>query len=80
MVFINLTEINIIILLDLQKSNTLVKKFKKCSKDIKSTWKVINQLLQREKANSELPSDLVDGENYFNDPFDIAQKFNDFFC
>lgn len=60
------------------KKKYFSEKFKRCSKDIKTTWKVINQLLQREKTAPELPSVLLDGENSLKNPFDIAQKFNDF--
>lgn len=50
MVFINLIEINIFIPLDLQKKKYFSERFKRCSKDIKTMWEVINQLLQREKT------------------------------
>ena len=42
-------------------------------------WKVIIQLLQREKTAPELPSVFLDGENSQKNPFDIAKRFNDFF-
>ena len=41
-------------------------------------WKVIIQLLQREKTAPELPSVFLDGENCLKNPLDIAQKLNDF--
>lgn len=43
-------------------------------------WKVTNQLLQREKTTSQLPSVFLDDENCFNNPFDITRKCHDFFC
>lgn len=53
--------------------------FSRCSNNIKSTWKVINQLLQRERATAQLPSVFRNGEDFINNPFDIAEQFNDFF-
>ncbi len=61
------------------KKKYFSEEFKRCSKDIKTTWKVINQLLQGERSTPELPSAFLDGENFLNNPFDIAQKCNDFF-
>lgn len=51
----------------------------KCCKDIKNTWEVLNQLLQREKRNPDLPSIFSEGLKSFTNSFDIAKKFDDFF-
>lgn len=61
------------------KKTFFSEKFKRCTGDVKTTWKVLNELLQREKATSELPSVFLDGENSFNNPSHIAEKCNDFF-
>jgi len=63
------------------KKKYFCEKFKRCSNDTKTTWKVINQLLHREKkTHPQLPSIFLDGDNSLNNSFDIAKKFNDFFC
>lgn len=61
------------------KKKYFSEEFKKCLNDSKTTWKVINQLLQRERATYVLPSVLSEGKNSFNNSEDIAQKFNNFF-
>lgn len=61
------------------KKEYFSQEFERCSSDSKTTWKVINQLLQRENTSLELPTVFSDGEHSYNNPFDISQKFNDFF-
>ena len=62
-----------------RKQSFFSDKFSRCSNNIKSTWKVINQLLQRERATTQLPSVFQIDDEPINNPFDIAEKFNDFF-
>ena len=53
--------------------------FGRCTNNSKYIWKVINQLLQRENSTPKLPSVFIsDGESIEN-PFNIAEKFNEFF-
>lgn len=62
------------------KKNYFGEEFKRYSNDTKNTWKVINQILHRGEINSKLPLVFHDSENAVNIPFDIVQKFYDFFC
>ena len=62
------------------KKNYYCKKFCQAQNDIKSTWKTINQLLDKQKSKSSLPrSFLNDNNEEINDPNLIANNFNDFF-
>lgn len=53
--------------------------FLKCSNNVKSTWKVVNQLLQKEKVTNDLPSVFQNGDDYLSNPKEIAEHFNNFF-
>ncbi len=55
--------------------------FPKSESNIKATWKIINQLLQRKKASSKFTSAFTDGSSKLpiTNPFDITCKFNYFF-
>ena len=62
------------------KRITNCKKFCQAQNDIKSTWKTINQLLDKQKSNSSLPSSFLNDYNEeIDDPNLIANNFNDYF-
>lgn len=61
------------------KKKYFCEKFKKCSNDTKNTWKVINQLLHRDETHPDLPSIFYEGDNSFNNSFDIGQTLIDIF-
>ena len=46
------------------------------SSDIRSTWKVVNELLNKKKCTAPIPSQFKDGEKIYNDPIVIANEFN----
>lgn len=50
------------------------------SLDIRSTWKVVNELLNKNKCTAPLPSQFKDGEKIYDDPIIIANEFTGFFA
>jgi len=54
-------------------------RFTTVSNDIRNTWKLINELLNRKKASATLPSKFMDGEDEITNQQNIVDKFNDFF-
>ena len=48
-------------------------------KDVKSTWKLLNRLILYRKPNETLSSISADGL-VIDDPSEIAELFNDYFC
>ena len=53
-------------------------KFNKFNQDTKNTWKILNELLNKNKVK-KLPSSFIFGENEINDRKSIATGFNDYF-
>lgn len=53
--------------------------FKNSASNIKGTWKIINQLLQKKKASSKCPPSFSNGKTSITNPFHIACKFNELF-
>ena len=48
------------------------------SSNTKSTWRVINQLLNRKKVSATPPSQFVDENRKYSDPSDIACAFDNY--
>ena len=56
-------------------------KFKESTNNIKSTWKVINQLLNKNKKSSlDTVSQFQIGDQLTSDPYEISHGFNHFFA
>ena len=55
-------------------------KLKEYSTDIRSTWKVINQLMNKQKSSVSHPSEFNEGGVTFTDPYVISCEFNNFFA
>lgn len=53
--------------------------FTAASTNIRKTWKLINEIMNRKKATNILPNKFIDGELEVSDPKAIVDKFNDFF-
>lgn len=66
-------------LLQIAKKNYFSEKFEQSRNDIKNTWDLINELLNKKKASTTIPSQLSDGVRNFTNLFDITNGFNDFF-
>ena len=55
------------------------KQFENFKTNIKQTWNKINEILSRNKRDSELPSYFCEGNNVITSNQDIANCFNNFF-
>ena len=66
-------------LLRISKKNYFAQKFKESASNIRSTWKIINQLLNKTKATSVLPSQFLSDGRIINNLYDISCSFNHFF-
>ena len=52
---------------------------KEKEKNIKATWKILNDLTKKNNINKELPREFKNGNKTMNNPKDIAIGFNNFF-
>lgn len=66
-------------LIRIVKKKYFSNKFDEASNNIKSTWGVINQLLNRNKSSATLPSQFADENREYSDPSEIACAFNNYF-
>ena len=46
---------------------------------LRLTWKLINEIIDKNKSRSELPSNFLKEDNMISDPLDIANYFNECF-
>ena len=51
----------------------------KCKNDLKKTWKIINNILSRNRDKKVIKKIVINNTSYCDDS-DIASVFNDFFC
>ena len=65
-------------LIDLSKKRFFQEKFQLVSGDVKKTWSVISEVLNRPKTQIDLPKILLDGRS-ITDGAEVVQSFNDFF-
>ena len=66
--------------LRIAKKKYYSEKFEDSKNDITSTWKTINELLNKTKTRSKLPTSFsVNNEEQVDEPKQIANKFNDYF-
>ena len=66
--------------LRIAKKKYYSEQFEDSKNDIKSTWKTINELLNKTKTRSKLPTSFsVNNEEQVDEPKQIANKFNDYF-
>ena len=55
------------------------KKFKESSNDIKTTWKLINEVVGKTQVHKKLPDTFIHNGVILNDEQNIADGFNEFF-
>ena len=67
-------------MLRISKKNYFSDKFKEHSSNTRLTWKVINQLLNKQITTSRLPSEFSEGDKTYDDPYDISCGLNNFFA
>ena len=53
--------------------------FKEAANNIKSTWNIINQLLNKKKQAVSFPPTFVDGSQTYSNYLEIANGFNNYF-
>ena len=47
--------------------------------NLRLTWKLINEIINKNKSRSELPSNFLKEDNMISDPLEIANYFNEYF-
>ena len=47
--------------------------------NLRLTWKLINEIINKNKSRSELPSDFLKEDNMISDPLEIANYLNEYF-
>lgn len=47
--------------------------------NLRHTWKLINEIINKTKSRSELPSNFLKEDNLISDPLEIANYFNEYF-
>ena len=47
--------------------------------NLRLTWKLINEIINKKKSRSELPSNFLKEDNLISDPLEIANYFNEYF-
>ena len=53
-------------------------KLKSATSDIKRTWQILNEVINRKKCKSKLPSVSYSNNRDISDPFEIANRFCDY--
>ena len=61
-----------------EKKKYFEQQFVSCSKNAKDTWKIINNVLNKQKKKVSVPKIKIDG-NLIDNPKDIAESFNEYF-
>ena len=54
-------------------------KLKNATSDIKRTWQIQNEVINRKKCKSKLPSVFYSNNQYISDPIEVANRFCDYF-
>ena len=54
-------------------------KFQESQGNIRQTWKLINEITNKNKSSSELPDNFMKDGNIITDPNEIANNFNEYF-
>ncbi|XP_028407966.1 uncharacterized protein LOC114530582 [Dendronephthya gigantea] len=55
------------------------KKLESNKANIKATWKVINEVINKKRRSTSLPSTFIDNNSNVTNPLDIANRFCDYF-
>ena len=54
-------------------------KFEESQGNIRQTWKLINEITNKNKPSSDLPDNFMKDGNIITDPIEIANNFNEYF-
>ena len=66
-------------LLKTSKRNFYDTKFDNAKSNLKETWKILNEIINKRKTRSKMPSSFVHNDQQIIDPLEIANKFNEYF-
>jgi len=67
-------------ILRIAKKNYYSYQLKESARNIKSTWNIINELLNNKKSSAKIPTNFIKDGISFTNPSEIANGFNDFFA
>lgn len=54
-------------------------KFNEYKGNLKLTWKLINEIINKKKSKAEIPDSFKENEEIISQPKEIANKFNEYF-
>ena len=66
-------------LIRIAKRSYYDRKFEIAKKDLKSTWKLLNEVINKRKSKSPLPSSFKSESRTITDPVEIANRFCKYF-
>ena len=66
-------------LLKISKRNHYDDKFENAKGNLKQTWKILNEIINKRKTRSKMPSTFIHNNQEISDPFRIANKFYEYF-
>ena len=66
-------------LLKIPKRNHYDDKFENAKGNLKQTWKILNEIINKRKTRSKMPSTFIHNNQEISDPFRIANKFCEYF-
>ena len=61
------------------KRNYYEKKFEECKSNMKSTWRLLNEIINKRKSRNSVQSSFVIDNKEITDPMEIANHFCEFF-
>ena len=61
------------------KRNYFEKKFEECKSNMKSTWRPLNEIINKRKSRNSMQSSFVIDNKEITDPMEIANHFCEFF-
>ena len=61
------------------KRNYFEKKFEECKSNMKSTWRLLNEIINKRKSRNSVQSSFVIDNKEITDPMEIANHFCEFF-
>ena len=67
-------------LIRISKKRHYIEKFEQTQGNVKKTWSLINEVMNKNKSNKNFPNTFTYNENEITDPYEIANKFNEYFA
>ena len=64
-------------LIRISKKRRYIEKFEQTQGNVKKTWSLIIEVMNKNKSNKNFPNTFTYNENEITDPYEIANKFND---